>query len=77
MKSILLKNIFDASLGALLWWSVGYAFAFGSDSFSENGRNGFIGTSGFFYSGEGSGENGSPLTQTPYARTYGKSIWCV
>lgn len=75
MKSILLKNIFDASLAALLWWSVGYAFAFGQDSFGEDGTNGFIGTSGFFYQGRGSGDDASPLTQTPFAKGHGKSLW--
>ena len=36
-QSILLKNLFDASLGGLLWWLVGYGFA--------NGEGGsFIGT---------------------------------
>mmetsp|Transcript_2583 Transcript_2583/g.8035 ORF Transcript_2583/g.8035 Transcript_2583/m.8035 type:complete len:532 (+) Transcript_2583:53-1648(+) len=75
IKSILLKNVFDASLAALLWYSFGYAFAFGQDSFSDTGHNGFIGTSGFFYSGEGSGEDASPLTQTPHAKTHGKSLF--
>lgn len=75
IKSILLKNIFDGSIASLLWWSTGYAFAYGSDSFPDNGKNGFIGTSGFFYSGDGSGEDASPLTETPYARLHGKSMW--
>ncbi|KAJ8602618.1 hypothetical protein CTAYLR_010205 [Chrysophaeum taylorii] len=75
MKSILLKNIFDASLAALLWWACGYAFAYGSDPFGKTGSNGFIGTSGFFYSGKGSGEDGSPLTQTVYGKTHGKAVW--
>ncbi|KAJ8602313.1 hypothetical protein CTAYLR_007709 [Chrysophaeum taylorii] len=47
-KNILLKNIFDASAAAILWWSVGHAFAYGTDAFEETGKNGFIGGSGFF-----------------------------
>ena len=35
-QSIMLKNLFDASLGAVIWWLVGYGFANG-------GGNGFIG----------------------------------
>jgi Amt family ammonium transporter len=40
-KNILVKNMFDASVGALVFWSVGYAFALGTG-------NGFIGFEGFF-----------------------------
>jgi Amt family ammonium transporter len=41
-KNILVKNMFDASVGALGFWSVGYAFALGG------GNNPFIGSTGFF-----------------------------
>jgi Amt family ammonium transporter len=46
-KNILLKNILDASLAALIWWLVGYGFAYGDSS-----DGGFIGTgaSGFAFS---------------------------
>ena len=71
--SVLLKNVFDASVSAVLWWATGYGLAYGQDSFGETGTNGFIGTSGFFYQGEGSGSDGSPLTTTPEAKTYGKA----
>ena len=40
-KNILVKNMFDAAVGALGFWSVGYAFALGSG-------NAFIGFDGFF-----------------------------
>lgn len=30
MTSILFKNFLDCSLGAVVWFTVGYAFAFGS-----------------------------------------------
>eukprot|EP01025_Chloroclados_australasicus_P043597 TRINITY_DN4676_c0_g1_i2.p2 TRINITY_DN4676_c0_g1~~TRINITY_DN4676_c0_g1_i2.p2 ORF type:complete len:237 (+),score=37.40 TRINITY_DN4676_c0_g1_i2:91-711(+) len=39
---VLLKNILDAATGSIIWWAVGYAFAFGES------QNQFIGTSGFF-----------------------------
>ncbi|CAM9806871.1 unnamed protein product, partial [Hapterophycus canaliculatus] len=44
-KAVLLKNIGDASLGALSWWLVGFALAYGKDS------HGFIGTSFFALTG--------------------------
>lgn len=74
-KHILLKNIFDASLAAVLWWATGYAFAYGTDAFRETGLNGFVGGSGFFYQGQGSGEDASPLTGTPFAKSYGQALW--
>lgn len=44
-KNILLKNVLDACVGALVWWSWGYSFAYG-----ENGAlpNEFIGGTNFF-----------------------------
>jgi len=35
-QDIMLKNLFDASLGAVLWWAIGYGF-------TNEGGNGFIG----------------------------------
>jgi len=29
VRNILLKNLLDVVLGALCWWAVGYAFAYG------------------------------------------------
>lgn len=48
VKNIMLKNILDACGGALGFWSVGYAFAYGGAS---GDKKGFIGNSGFFLSG--------------------------
>jgi ammonium transporter, Amt family len=31
-KNILIKNIFDAAIGSLVWWLFGYGIAFGSDA---------------------------------------------
>lgn len=45
-KNILIKNIGDASLGALCWWLFGYGVAFGEDK-----GNGFIGGSEFALKG--------------------------
>eukprot|EP00803_Ostreobium_quekettii_P006105 evm.model.scf_363.6 EVM.evm.TU.scf_363.6 scf_363:47738-55026(+) len=46
-KNILLKNVMDACVGALVWWGWGHSLAFG-----ENGRfpNEFIGGTNFFMS---------------------------
>mmetsp|Transcript_16517 Transcript_16517/g.42135 ORF Transcript_16517/g.42135 Transcript_16517/m.42135 type:complete len:472 (-) Transcript_16517:82-1497(-) len=43
-KNILLKNVLDACVGALGFWSVGYALAYGA----EGGGNAFIGNTYFF-----------------------------
>lgn len=49
-KNILVKNIFDASIGALCWWATGYTLAYGpGDNFPKTGENGFAGTQAFFY----------------------------
>ncbi|KAJ8610380.1 hypothetical protein CTAYLR_003887 [Chrysophaeum taylorii] len=78
-KNILIKNIFDAVIAALFWWATGYGLAFGADGFVRrnkgSGENGFYGGSGFFYEGIGSGDDASPLTNTPSAKTYGKASW--
>lgn len=45
-KNILIKNIGDASLGAICWWLFGYGVAFGEDK-----GNGFIGGDSFALKG--------------------------
>jgi len=42
IKNIMLKNLLDACGGAIGYWSLGYAFAYGSEN------NSFIGSSNFF-----------------------------
>lgn len=75
MNPVLLKNVFDASISGLTWWGLGYGLAFGSDAFASNGSNGFVGRSGYFYVGEGSGDDASPLTNTPSAKSHGRALW--
>ncbi|KAJ8604323.1 hypothetical protein CTAYLR_002486 [Chrysophaeum taylorii] len=72
---VLLKNIFDTSIAAIMWWLCGFAFANGTDAFKRTGLNGFIGGSGFMYENEGSGEDASPLTGTSFGKTYNKALW--
>ena len=48
VKNIMLKNILDACGGAIGFWSVGYAFAYGGASPDTKS---FIGNQGFFLSG--------------------------
>jgi Amt family ammonium transporter len=43
--NILMKNMIDACVGGLLFWAVGYGFAYGTSS----SANGFIGWGDFFY----------------------------
>jgi ammonium transporter, Amt family len=45
VKNIMLKNILDACGGALGFWSVGYAFAYGG---ADPTKKAFIGNQGFF-----------------------------
>jgi Amt family ammonium transporter len=52
VKNIMLKNILDACGGALGFWSVGYALAYGGAS---SDKKAFIGNSGFFLAGMSTG----------------------
>lgn len=45
-KNILIKNVFDASLGAICWWLLGYGFACGLPSDATNFSS-FIGTDSY------------------------------
>lgn len=60
-KNILLKNILDACLGGMVWWAVGYPFAYGAGGASPNA---FIGGTNFFmytgttYTNDHSGSTG-------------------
>mmetsp|Transcript_22024 Transcript_22024/g.32785 ORF Transcript_22024/g.32785 Transcript_22024/m.32785 type:complete len:524 (-) Transcript_22024:212-1783(-) len=47
VKNIMLKNLLDACGGALGFWSVGYALAYG-DKNTEDSQTRFIGNTGFF-----------------------------
>lgn len=46
VKNILLKNVMDACLGAVLWWAMGFAFAFGE--VADKKGSAFLGFHGFF-----------------------------
>eukprot|EP01062_Namystynia_karyoxenos_P034280 TRINITY_DN2513_c0_g1_i1.p1 TRINITY_DN2513_c0_g1~~TRINITY_DN2513_c0_g1_i1.p1 ORF type:complete len:2057 (+),score=452.05 TRINITY_DN2513_c0_g1_i1:66-6236(+) len=46
VQNIAFKNMIDFSLGAMCWWSVGWAFAFGDGA----GSSAFIGVGDFFLS---------------------------
>lgn len=48
-KNILLKNILDGCLGAIVWWGFGYPFAYGGP-YAQDKRNPFIGGTNFFMS---------------------------
>ena len=45
-NNILIKNVFDASFGAICWWFMGYPLAMGKD------EGGVLGSSGFFMKGD-------------------------
>ena len=44
--NILIKNMLDALIGGVVYWAVGWAFAYGTDD-----SNGFLGTDEFFFIG--------------------------
>lgn len=43
VRNILLKNMVNVMITTLVWWAIGFAFAYGDEA------GGFIGVSGFFY----------------------------
>ncbi|CAN0291364.1 unnamed protein product [Ectocarpus sp. 6 AP-2014] len=45
-KAVLIKNLTDAALGAICWWTLGHGFAYGKDV------AGFIGTDSFAFSSD-------------------------
>lgn len=53
VKNIMLKNLLDACGGALGFWSIGYAFAYGK---SDNNFKAFIGSENFFLRGMSGGD---------------------
>mmetsp|Transcript_48467 Transcript_48467/g.90272 ORF Transcript_48467/g.90272 Transcript_48467/m.90272 type:complete len:500 (-) Transcript_48467:422-1921(-) len=57
-KNILLKNTLDACLGALVWWLVGFSFAYGGP-YEQDDRNVFIGGGTNFAMGDHAQINGS------------------
>jgi Amt family ammonium transporter len=72
-KSILSKNLVHACLGAICWFFVGYAFAFGEDT-----GDGWIGKTGF--GGTGSGLTVQRLNadgSLPMTQTYEDGSWWV
>ena len=42
-QQVLLKNVMDTCLGAIIWFVCGYGFAFGNDQPGDPKNNGFIG----------------------------------
>eukprot|EP00232_Nephroselmis_pyriformis_P019752 CAMPEP_0182887736 /NCGR_PEP_ID=MMETSP0034_2-20130328/21005_1 /TAXON_ID=156128 /ORGANISM="Nephroselmis pyriformis, Strain CCMP717" /LENGTH=471 /DNA_ID=CAMNT_0025021115 /DNA_START=27 /DNA_END=1442 /DNA_ORIENTATION=- len=53
-KNILLKNVLDACVGAMLWWAFGYSFAYGG---GDEKQNKFIGVGNFLMSDNSTGED--------------------
>mmetsp|Transcript_4463 Transcript_4463/g.9310 ORF Transcript_4463/g.9310 Transcript_4463/m.9310 type:complete len:457 (-) Transcript_4463:390-1760(-) len=44
-KNILIKNLFDASIGAICWWFIGFGIAAGK---ANSANNGFVGEDSYF-----------------------------
>ena len=66
-KNILVKNIFDACIAAIMWWAFGSALAGGADDFRSDGSNGFAGTTGYFRKFD-AGKHGN-------RSAYNKALW--
>lgn len=66
VKNIMLKNLLDACGGAIGFWSVGYAFAYGGDDTSDKN---FIGTSYFFLTDFGGSDYMGWFFQFAFAAT--------
>lgn len=43
VKNVLIKNLLDACAGGVVWWAVGYSFAYGDSEYNE-----FIGSRNYF-----------------------------
>ena len=52
-------NVFDASIGAIVWWVCGYGIALGADSFPSDGKNGMIGST--YYTAVGTNGYGDAM----------------
>lgn len=50
VQNTMLKNMLDACTGALSFWAIGYAFAYGDDASGYDGEATFIGKANFFLS---------------------------
>ncbi|CAM9857351.1 unnamed protein product [Discosporangium mesarthrocarpum] len=72
-KNILIKNVGDASLGAICWWLLGFGVAFGTDKGRFIGSDSFALKGKFFESDDGTLTNGysyaSWLFQWAFAAT--------
>ncbi|CAN0085679.1 unnamed protein product, partial [Discosporangium mesarthrocarpum] len=72
-KNILIKNIGDASLGAICWWLLGFGVAFGTDKGRFIGSDSFALKGKLFESDDGTLTNGysyaSWLFQWAFAAT--------
>jgi len=73
-KNILMKNLLDACIGALIWWMWGYGIAY--DNVGGDGVNGFIGhgtspLNSFFTWGYNSGDGGA------YAGWWFQFVFCA
>ena len=65
VRNVLLKNLVDVMLCALLWWAVGYAFAYGKSA------AGVIGYTGFFL------ENSEEDADRPWFFSWTFCVACV
>ncbi len=61
--NVIMKNYSDMAFGILLYWAIGYAFMYGANA------TGWIGTSGFFFEGQGGNSYIGFLYQAMFAAT--------
>ncbi|CAM9743873.1 unnamed protein product [Phaeothamnion confervicola] len=74
--NILVSNVYDATMGSIFWWLLGYGIAFGNDNYGsdEPGGSGFVGTTGYALSG--SVFRGDPADEAEQSQIgYNWSFW--
>lgn len=62
-RNICIKNLLDACIATICWWSFGYAVAFGGENDTHGDSNEFIGHTGFFLEGGGQNPDGVNYAQ--------------
>lgn len=67
--NILMKNVLDASLGGVVWWAVGFGFAFGGSQGNFIGGDSFFPAIGGLTEGEGVREAAGFFFQWAFAAT--------
>eukprot|EP01063_Lacrimia_lanifica_P034522 TRINITY_DN6402_c0_g1_i1.p1 TRINITY_DN6402_c0_g1~~TRINITY_DN6402_c0_g1_i1.p1 ORF type:complete len:531 (+),score=211.05 TRINITY_DN6402_c0_g1_i1:63-1655(+) len=72
--NIVFKNLMDACIGAFMFYSVGWALAYGDDTNSDS-RNGFVGNAAFFLVSDANGGYQDGLAEYGGFEPYSFASW--